>query len=59
MLLNAYAFDTMGQLALIASIVAFSGAGLMLLLSGLGFVHSRKVSPDVIVKGTDRSTVAV
>jgi hypothetical protein len=59
MLLNAYAFDTMGQLALIASIVAFSGAGLMLLLSGLGFVHSRKVSPDVIVKGTDRNTVTV
>ena len=59
MLLNAYAFDTMGKLALIASIVAYTGAALMLLLSILGFVHSRKVSPDVIVRGTDRTPTTV
>lgn len=39
MLLNAYAWDTMGNIAFIASIVAYIGAGLMLLLSILGFVH--------------------
>jgi hypothetical protein len=59
MLLNAYAFDTMGRLALIAAIVSFSGAGLLLVLSGLGFVHSRRVSPDVVVKGTSRTVATV
>ena len=62
MLLNAYAFDTMGQLALISSIVAFSGAGLMLVLSGLGLWHSRKVSPDEVIrrhKGAKDATVTV
>jgi hypothetical protein len=51
MLLNAYAFDTMGELALIASIVAFGGAGVMLVLSGLGLWHSRRVDPGVVVRG--------
>ena len=31
----------------------------MLVLSILGFAHLRKVDPDVIVKGTDRTTVVV
>jgi len=59
MLLNAYAFDTMGQLALIAAIVAFGGAGLMLLLSILGFVHLRKEnhSTDSVVKTRKHITV--
>ncbi len=43
LLLNAYAFDTMGALALIAAIAAYIGAGLMAILGGLGFVHSRRV----------------
>lgn len=42
LLLNAYAFDTMGGLAGIAAIAAFAGAGLMLLLSGLGLWHQRR-----------------
>ena len=45
MLLNAYAFWEMGQIALIAAIVSFIGAGLMLILSVLGFVHARFTSP--------------
>jgi len=41
LLLNAYAFDTMASIAFIASIVAYLGAGLMLLLAGIGFGHAR------------------
>jgi hypothetical protein len=46
LLLEAYAFWELGQIALIAAIVSFIGAGLMLLLSVLGFWHLRKVNPD-------------
>ena len=42
LLLNAYAFGTMGMIAGIAAIAAFVGAGLMLVLSGLGLLHSRR-----------------
>jgi hypothetical protein len=45
MLLNAYAFWKMGQIALWAAIVSFAGAALLLILSGLGFYHARKVAP--------------
>lgn len=41
LLLNAYAFWKIGQIALIAAIVAFVAAGLMLILSGVGFWHWR------------------
>jgi hypothetical protein len=43
MLLNAYAFWKVGQIAFIAAFAAFIGAGLMGLLSILGFWHSRRV----------------
>jgi hypothetical protein len=43
LLLNAYAFWKMGQIALFAAIAAFIGAGLMLILAGLGFWHLRRV----------------
>ena len=46
LLLNAYAFGTMGRIAGIAGISAFVGAAIMLLLSLLGFAHLRRVSPD-------------
>ena len=49
MLLNAYAFWKMGQIALVAAITSFVGAGIMLLLSALGFWHLRRVGPDVEV----------
>lgn len=46
LLLNAYAFGTMGTLAGIAAIVAFAGAAVMLILSGLGLAHLRRVPPE-------------
>jgi hypothetical protein len=46
LLLNAYAFSKMGQIALIAAIVSFIGAGAMLLLSLLGIAHMRRVNPE-------------
>ena len=45
LLLNAYAFGTMGMIAGIAAITAFIAAAVMLLLSGLGLIHARRVSP--------------
>ncbi len=42
LLLNAYAFGTMGVLAGIAAIVAFVGGALMLVLAGLGLRHARR-----------------
>ncbi|MDR2985706.1 MAG: hypothetical protein LBV34_12785 [Nocardiopsaceae bacterium] len=42
MLLNAYGFWQMGQIALIGAIAAFIGAGLMLILSLAGAWHLRR-----------------
>ena len=42
LLLNAYAFGTMGTIAGIAAIFAFIAAGLMFVLSALGLWHSGK-----------------
>ena len=46
LLLNAYAFGTMGMIAGIAAIAAFIAAAVMLILSGLGLMHARRTSPD-------------
>jgi len=43
MLLNAYAFWQLGQIALYSAIAAFTGATLMLILTVLGFLHLRRV----------------
>src|SRR6476661_10421919 len=43
LLLNAYAFDTMGTIALWGAIASFVGAALMFLLSLLGLRHERHV----------------
>lgn len=43
LLLNVYGWAKMGTLAGIAAIVAWVGAGIMLVLGGLGFWHSRRV----------------
>ncbi|HYT79789.1 MAG TPA: hypothetical protein VEQ37_11125 [Actinomycetota bacterium] len=45
LLLNAYAFWKFGQLALIGAIAAFALAGIMFVLTILGFWHLRRVSP--------------
>ena len=46
LLLNAYAFGTMGRIAGIAAIAAFSFAALMLLLVALGAWHLRRTPAD-------------
>jgi hypothetical protein len=46
LLLNAYAFGTVGTIAGIATIGAFIAAAVMLVLSGLGLLHARRVSPE-------------
>jgi hypothetical protein len=46
LLLNAYAFGKIGTIMGIAEIGAFAGAALMLILSGLGFAHERRTSPQ-------------
>jgi hypothetical protein len=42
LLLNAYAFGKMGQLALWGAIASFAGAGLLLLLAAAGIIHMRR-----------------
>jgi hypothetical protein len=51
LLLNAYAFWKMGQIALVAGIAAFAGAAVFLLLSILGLVHLRRVGPAALTLG--------
>ncbi|HWT77670.1 MAG TPA: hypothetical protein VN648_02580 [Candidatus Methylomirabilis sp.] len=46
LLLNAYAFGKMGNIAGYAAIAAFAGAGVLLVFSLLGFYHASKVTPD-------------
>lgn len=56
LLLNAYAFGTMGTIAGIGAIAAFAAAAVMLLASGLGLWHARRVPPgrDVLAGHPDR-----
>jgi hypothetical protein len=49
MLLEAYGFSVFGGIALVASIVSFVLAGLMLLLSAFGFWHMRRVTANAEV----------
>ena len=49
LLLDAYAFGKVGTIAGIAAIAAFIGAGLMLLLSVLGFWHLWRTAPETEV----------
>ena len=46
MLLSAYAFSKIGEIAGIASAAAFCLAAVMAVLTGLGFWHLRRVSPS-------------
>jgi len=57
LLLNAYAFGTIGMIAGIAAVVAFIGAGVLLLLSLLGLYHSRRVSPTKEILNTNGKSV--
>ena len=49
MLLTAYGFWQMGQIALIGAIVSFIGAAFLLILSGLGLAHLRRTAPEAEV----------
>ena len=51
LLLNAYAFSTMGTIAGIAAIASFVGAAAMIVLALLGLRHARRVSPEVEILG--------
>jgi hypothetical protein len=53
LLLNAYAFGTIGTIAGIAAVVAFVGAGFLLLLCLLGLFHARRVSPTKEILNTN------
>ena len=52
LLLNAYAFGTMGTIAGIAAIGAFVGAGLLLLLSLLGLAPTARRTPADVELGS-------
>jgi len=49
LLLEAYGFAVMGQIAFIAGIAAFCTAFLMMILVALGYRHARKTAPDADV----------
>jgi hypothetical protein len=58
LLLNAYAFGTVSTIVGIAAIVSFVGAAILLVLSILGFVHARRVTPaSVTSAATDQQNV--
>ncbi|MGA9161477.1 MAG: hypothetical protein WB297_11530 [Actinomycetota bacterium] len=52
-LLDAYAFWTFGRIALIAGIISFILAGVMAVLTILGFIHLRRVPPTAEVFAPD------
>lgn len=51
MLLEAYGFWQLGQIALYAAIASFIGAGLILILSIAGLFHGRQVTAETEVLG--------
>jgi hypothetical protein len=51
MLLEAYGFWQLGQIALYAAIASFIGAGLLLILSIAGLLHGRRVTAEAEVLG--------
>jgi len=59
MLLEAYGFWQLGQIALIAAIASFIAAGLMLILSVFGFVHLRRTAPETEILPTVAPRVEV
>ena len=46
LLLNAYAFGTMGMIAGIAAIAAYIAGAVVLILAGLGLMHARRTPYD-------------
>jgi hypothetical protein len=58
MLLEAYGFWQLGQIALYAAIASFIGAGLILILSIAGLFHGRQVTAETEVLGKAVQTSA-
>jgi hypothetical protein len=58
LLLNAYAFGEMSYILLIASIVSFAAAALLLILSGLGVAHLRRTPEDAELFSHSKHTAA-
>jgi len=58
MLLNAYGWWEVGQVALVGGIVSFCLAGITLLLSGIGLWHSRQVPADAEIPNLRTTTAA-
>jgi hypothetical protein len=58
LLLNAYAFATMGTIAGIAAIAGFIAAAVMLVLGALGLMHARRTSSDteILARHSDGGT---
>ena len=59
MLLEAYGFWQIGQIALFGAIASFIGAGLLLILSAIGLVHERRVPAEAEVLAKSVHTSAV
>jgi hypothetical protein len=61
LLLNAYAFWKIGQIALLASIASFALAAAMLALTTLGFWHLRRVPPseEIMVPVVDSESTSM
>lgn len=58
LLLNAYAFWQMGQIAKWGAIACFAGAAIMLVLTILGFLHVHRTPPERELLGTSKSESA-
>jgi hypothetical protein len=56
LLLNAYAFGEMSFILFIASIVAFAGAALLLILSALGVAHLRRTPAEAELFSRTKAT---
>jgi hypothetical protein len=59
LLLNAYAFDTMGTVAGYASIVVYAGAAALFALALMGFAHLRRTPDEALVGAPVKEPVAV
>ena len=49
MLLNAYAFWTLGTIAIVAALCAFAASAVMFVLAAMGFVHMMRTSDQTVV----------
>jgi hypothetical protein len=57
LLLEAYAFATIGLIMMWAAIASFVLAGLMLVLVGFGFAHARRTAPETRILAPDPEVV--